>query len=486
MSPLPRSSSARFHGSAQSCLILVLWISMLLISFRCIHLKAEGQLSKADVEHALIGKTVVSRVVLGRSGKLVGFGTEYPVTTLLYLDGPISYRVEWAYMRGEVGQMSSRFAAGVDLRITKLDVKDDGLELRLQDKNGNSANAKLMLRKRWVAEETVETVQVQLAQFFEFEEQTEQRQLSEMPPAGTSRITSRLPVASQRDQQPVDPPHSFDSPAQQADDSEAERVESERKACCSTYPDMLRFCEKHIKMTPNHDPYRMGKTGNALPCMWTIEKQAESPENEEDIKRGWGVTPEVLQEAQQADREFQAEATKMQAEDERKKQETIEASRAQDAIDRAEHEKRRQAEIQARLKDGPPIGATLYRGMYIGEPMVGINKRSDSCPVADIEAVLTSLLKQRRYEACMLTSNGDWLGGIYDFVTGSERQISDSLIAQFGDPLPGRYRMLDSEAIPIWKLWKEKDNTIIGAKRDHASYLDQEPVYFTEIVVFKR
>jgi hypothetical protein len=85
---------SRSHGSARSCLILVLWISMLLISFRCVHLKAEGQISKEDVEHALIGKTVVSRVALGRKGKPVGFGSEYPVTTLLYPDGPISYRVE--------------------------------------------------------------------------------------------------------------------------------------------------------------------------------------------------------------------------------------------------------------------------------------------------------------------------------------------------------------------------------------------------------
>jgi hypothetical protein len=45
--------------------------------------------------------------------------------------------------------MTIKFAAGLALRITKLDVKDDGLELRLQNQDGNSANAKLMLRKRW-------------------------------------------------------------------------------------------------------------------------------------------------------------------------------------------------------------------------------------------------------------------------------------------------------------------------------------------------
>jgi hypothetical protein len=148
-------------------------------------------------------------------------------------------------------------------------------------------------------------------------------------------------------------------------------------------------------------------------------------------------------------------------------------------------EKSRQEQNQARIRSGPPTGATIYSGMYIGEPIAGIAKGPHSC-VQDFQAVLNAILIRHRREACMLVSDhGDSVDKILDFVTGPEHENYASLVAKFGDPLQGKYTMLD-ERVPEWNLWKRSDGTLIGAKRGHASYMDQEPVFFTQVVVFKR
>jgi hypothetical protein len=149
-------------------------------------------------------------------------------------------------------------------------------------------------------------------------------------------------------------------------------------------------------------------------------------------------------------------------------------------------EDQRQEEIQARIKRGPPAGATIYRGMYIGEPMAGISHGPNSC-VQGIQAVLDAILNQHRHDACMFVSdNGEWLDKIVDFVTGPEGGNYNSLVARFGSPLQGRYAMSGFGDAPEWNMWKRRDGTWIASKRGHASYMSQGDVFFTEVVVFKR
>jgi hypothetical protein len=128
-----------------------------------------------------------------------------------------------------------------------------------------------------------------------------------------------------------------------------------------------------------------------------------------------------------------------------------------------------------------PVGTQSYRGMYIGEPIVDTKKQCFSLPTAAI----TALLKDDLPEACSLTG-GDQVRQIFDFVRGSESQVYASLVARYGNPAPGRYRMIDTEAVPEWLLWKNPDGTLIAARRDQGSYRNQKTVFFVDIMVFKR
>jgi hypothetical protein len=73
--------------------------------------------------------------MIGDKGAPVGYQAPYPVNTLVYPDGKIIYRVEWAMMRGEVGQMQKSFGSGRTFQISGVDFKEDRLELKLTDRN---------------------------------------------------------------------------------------------------------------------------------------------------------------------------------------------------------------------------------------------------------------------------------------------------------------------------------------------------------------
>ncbi len=90
---------------------------------------------------ALKGVDTVSSVMIGETGAPVGYNAPYPVNTLVYPDGQIIYRVEWAMMRGEVGQMQKSFGSGTAFQISSVDFKDDRLELKLTSRNHDSGRS---------------------------------------------------------------------------------------------------------------------------------------------------------------------------------------------------------------------------------------------------------------------------------------------------------------------------------------------------------
>jgi hypothetical protein len=105
---------------------------------------ASAQVQQASLASALKGVDTVSNVMIGETGAPVGYNAPYPVNTLVYPDGQIIYRVEWAMMRGEVGQMQKSFGSGTAFQISSVDFKDDRLELKLTSRNHDSGRLKLM------------------------------------------------------------------------------------------------------------------------------------------------------------------------------------------------------------------------------------------------------------------------------------------------------------------------------------------------------
>jgi hypothetical protein len=182
---------------------------------------------------------------------------------------------------------------------------------------------------------------------------------------------------------------------------------------------------------------------------------------------------------------FGAEGTlvfdaKMQAaEDDRENLGHLEGSR--DRL--AQHEQAIESEHTLLAKSGSTL--TRYRGIFIGELLDERAVKQSGCPLGLPTAAITAILKDGSPEACSLTG-GYQVDQIFDFVRGSERQVYASLTARYGNPAPGRYRMIGTEAVPEWLLWKNQDGTLIAARPDQGNYRDQNSIFFVDIMVFKR
>lgn len=105
------------------------------------------------LESSLVGKSVVSRVPLGRIATLQqGGGIDHPVTTVVHPDsGEIRYRADGIFGSVDVdkGDYRLTYFDRSEFRIDKVDFKSDRLELRLQAVGSDSAKLKLMLGKDW-------------------------------------------------------------------------------------------------------------------------------------------------------------------------------------------------------------------------------------------------------------------------------------------------------------------------------------------------
>ena len=110
---------------------------------------AFGQIQQPALVASLKGIEASSTMTIGDTGAPVGYNAPYPVNTLAYPDGQIIYRVEWAMMRGEVGQMQKSFPSGTVFQISNIDFKDDRLELKLVSRNRDSGRLKVMLGAGW-------------------------------------------------------------------------------------------------------------------------------------------------------------------------------------------------------------------------------------------------------------------------------------------------------------------------------------------------
>jgi hypothetical protein len=134
----------------RTCFRSVFFLTVLM--FASFQVFAENKALRTDIEHKLIGKTLVSKVVLGCKAIPQGFQADYPTHTLVSSDGSIKYRVEFGLMRQDVGeqQITRRLESGTSLRVIGVDMKDDRLEVKFESLNGgDSAKVKLLFGNGW-------------------------------------------------------------------------------------------------------------------------------------------------------------------------------------------------------------------------------------------------------------------------------------------------------------------------------------------------
>jgi hypothetical protein len=141
----------------------------LILGFCNLQLRADRKTLKSDLEGALVGQSVISRITFGGKAIPPGARADYPVNTVVYPDsGQVAFRVEWGLMRVDVSpaQMQRRFDRGTSFRVTGIEIKDDRLELKLQSGSGDSARLKLMLGAGWQSKFDLQSVQSQLSRIF--------------------------------------------------------------------------------------------------------------------------------------------------------------------------------------------------------------------------------------------------------------------------------------------------------------------------------
>ena len=154
---------------------------------------------KSSLEKAFVGRTAVSKIVIGNTAVPNGASRDIQVNTLVYPDGQIKYRVEGGFVHIDVDrrQMLQSFESGTSFQIVKVDLKDDRFELRLESARNEPARLKLMLGPGWQSKIDVASVQAELARVLVFAggAQPEQRPQTTAesvvaPPSDTTVSTS--------------------------------------------------------------------------------------------------------------------------------------------------------------------------------------------------------------------------------------------------------------------------------------------------------
>ena len=130
----------------------------------CSPMSAEHNALKADIDSAIVGTTVVSKIVLGGKAKPHGRLATYSVSTLFYPDtNRVVYRTDSAIGPTDVEptELRQQFDKGTSFRVRRVDLKEDRVVLKLETMTGN-ASLDLVLGTGWQSNVDLAFVQKQL------------------------------------------------------------------------------------------------------------------------------------------------------------------------------------------------------------------------------------------------------------------------------------------------------------------------------------
>ncbi len=167
---------------------------------------AKDKAPKGELEHALVGQLVTSKILLGAKARPKGVPYDVTVHTLVNAEtGEIAYRAEDLLVSAEVrqGEMQHYFANGTTFRITGIHIKGNRIEIKLEELRGGPTEVKLLMGKGWQPQYDVASVQSQLARVFNFEPSGQQPmeagqvpRPSEPAETTTQAITPATPAAT--------------------------------------------------------------------------------------------------------------------------------------------------------------------------------------------------------------------------------------------------------------------------------------------------
>lgn len=199
MFPVSVAASLLRRGPPLACVMTAIVLCC------CGQLSAENKALKGDLERALEGRTFVSTVVLGGKAVPRGAQTDYPVNTVVSPEGQVTYRVEWGLMRTDVGlsEMRQRFGRGTPFRIVSIDLKDDRLELKLDNGRGELPKLKLMLGAGWQSKLNAAAAVQALSQVLADQQQDEHAQQHSQA-GGTNVAATSAPSSFRTDQARVE------------------------------------------------------------------------------------------------------------------------------------------------------------------------------------------------------------------------------------------------------------------------------------------
>jgi hypothetical protein len=135
---------------------------------------------------------------------------------------------------------------------------------------------------------------------------------------------------------------------------------------------------------------------------------------------------------------------------------------------------------------GPPSGATVYHGMYLGEPLQRIDLQGKGC-FYDVDKVFDALLRQHRQHACLLISfDGKSLARFQEFIVGPATPIEHSLFEEFGPPISEPCNVTSESR--GWACRRMKDGTWIATKRGSGRDIEHggATVHFSQVLLMKR
>ncbi len=194
---------------------------------------AKDKSLKGELEHALVGQLVTSKILLGDRARpsdvtREGLTLDFPVHTLVDAEtGEIAYRVEEPLLleRAEVHEeeMLRSFEAGTSFRISAIHVKDSRIEIKLKQLSGGSAEVKLMMGKGWQSKYDATSVQARLARVFSFEQSGQQQMEAGQPPPQAEPVETATQAFT-----PAAPAAAVEAPANQASVPPNSAVHSEQ------------------------------------------------------------------------------------------------------------------------------------------------------------------------------------------------------------------------------------------------------------------
>jgi hypothetical protein len=140
-------------------------VVLLFLIFFNLHLSAQNNGLKDELNHSLFGTTVISTVIIGEKAVPPG-KSGCPVDTVVYPDNnEVAYRADLGGTSTAITarEMLHSFDRGTSFEVSSIELQDGWLDLLLKSVRGGNARLRFMLGQGWQSKLDSSSIQAQLA-----------------------------------------------------------------------------------------------------------------------------------------------------------------------------------------------------------------------------------------------------------------------------------------------------------------------------------